>query len=106
MQMLSLPVITIAALSSLQTSIRLVSEPGPAMYAICLSVSRFSLSELATRHNYPEPLKNCHCVHTDHISSLSAVSGDTESDCGPRAPQSDRGTRAKLPGIAPGVIMD
>ena len=71
MQMLSLPVITIAALSSLQTSIRLVPESGPAMYAICLSVSRFSLSELATRHNYPEPLKSCHCVHTDHISSLS-----------------------------------
>ncbi len=71
MQMLSLPVITIAALSSLQTSIRLVPESGPAMYAICLSVSRFSLSELATRHNYPEPLKSCHCVHTDHISCLS-----------------------------------
>ena len=36
---------------------------------------------------------------------LSAVSGDTESDCGPRA-HNQTETRAKRPGITAGVIME
>ena len=108
MQMLSLPVITIAALSSLQTSIHLVSEPGPDMRFVCPSLgSHFPSSQLAaiTRCLWSVIIVLSLCSHWP-VSPLPAVSGVTESDCAPRAPQSDRGTRAKQPGITARVIMD